>query len=34
MADLLTSHLDVDAVLALLEDGAPERPAVVRGVVR
>jgi adenosylcobyric acid synthase len=34
MADLLTSHLEVDAVLALLEDGAPERPAVVRGVVR
>ncbi|RAV07299.1 cobyric acid synthase CobQ [Mycolicibacterium sp. GF69] len=29
MADLLTSHLDLDAVLALLEDGAPARPTVV-----
>ncbi|MEO3757378.1 cobyric acid synthase [Mycobacterium sp. B14F4] len=34
MADLLTSHLDVDAVLALLTDGAPDRPTVVRGVAR
>lgn len=29
MADLLTSHLDLDAVLALLDDGAPARPTVV-----
>ncbi|ULE33041.1 cobyric acid synthase [Mycobacterium sp. IDR2000157661] len=34
MADLLTSHLDVDAMLALLADGAPDRPAVVRGLAR
>lgn len=32
MADLLTSHLDVDAVLALLEGGAPQRPTVSRGL--
>nr|CRL77193.1 cobyric acid synthase CobQ [Mycolicibacterium komanii] len=34
MADLLTSHLDVDAVLNLLDDGAPARPTVVTGLRR
>ncbi|KUI11677.1 cobalamin biosynthesis protein CobQ [Mycobacterium sp. GA-1285] len=34
MADLLTSHLDVDAVLTLLDDGAPTRPVVVTGLRR
>ncbi|WP_326547173.1 cobyric acid synthase [Mycolicibacterium sp. ND9-15] len=34
MADLLTSHLDLDAVLALLDDGAPARPTVVTGLRR
>ncbi|KUH98213.1 cobalamin biosynthesis protein CobQ [Mycolicibacterium acapulense] len=34
MADLLTSHLDVDAVLTLLSDGAPARPDVVTGLRR
>jgi adenosylcobyric acid synthase len=29
MADLLTAHLDVDAVLALLDDGPPDRPTIV-----
>jgi len=29
MADLLTAHLDVDAVLALLDDGPPRRPTIV-----
>ncbi len=29
MADLLTSHIDVDAVLTLLDDGAPVRPTVM-----
>ena len=28
MADLLTSHLDVDAVLGLLENGPPKRPTI------
>ncbi len=28
MADLLTAHLDVDAVLGLIEHGPPERPTV------
>ena len=28
MADLLSTHLDVDAVLALLADGAPARPTI------
>lgn len=28
MADLLTAHLDVDAVIALLEQGPPKRPTV------
>jgi adenosylcobyric acid synthase len=34
MADLLISHLDLDAVLALLDDGAPARPTVVTGLRR
>ncbi|KUI19900.1 cobalamin biosynthesis protein CobQ [Mycobacterium lehmannii] len=34
MADLLTSHLDVDAVLTLLSDGAPARPDIVTGLRR
>ncbi len=29
MADLLSAHTDVDAILALLEDGAPQRPTIV-----
>jgi len=29
MADLLTAHLHVDAVLALLDDGPPDRPTIV-----
>ncbi|MGX9790912.1 cobyric acid synthase [Mycobacterium sp. MMS18-G62] len=29
MADLLTAHTDVDAILALLEDGPPQRPTIV-----
>jgi adenosylcobyric acid synthase len=28
MADLLTAHLDVDAILALLDGGAPMRPTI------
>jgi adenosylcobyric acid synthase len=28
MADLLTSHLDVDAVMALLDDEPPIRPTI------
>lgn len=32
MADLLTSHLDIDAVLTLLAEGAPARPAIVTGL--
>jgi adenosylcobyric acid synthase len=28
MADLLTAHLDVDAVLALLDGGPPPRPVM------
>jgi adenosylcobyric acid synthase len=31
MADLLTAHLDVDAVLALIEHGPPTRPTIVTG---
>nr|WP_268778103.1 cobyric acid synthase [Mycolicibacterium malmesburyense] len=34
MADLLTSHLDVAAVLSLLDEGAPARPAVMTGLRR
>jgi adenosylcobyric acid synthase len=29
MADLLTAHLDVDAVMAILENGPPQRPSIV-----
>jgi adenosylcobyric acid synthase len=29
MADLLTAHLDIDAVIALLESGPPHRPTIV-----
>jgi adenosylcobyric acid synthase len=29
MADLLDAHLDVDAVIALLDDGPPSRPTIV-----
>ena len=32
MADVLTSHLDLDAVLTLLDNGAPQRPTVLRGL--
>jgi adenosylcobyric acid synthase len=32
MADLLTAHLDVDAVLALLDNGPPHRPTIVTSV--
>jgi adenosylcobyric acid synthase len=28
MADLLTAHLDVDAILALLDGGAPPPPTI------
>jgi adenosylcobyric acid synthase len=29
MADLLTAHLDVDAVIAVLENGPPQRPSII-----
>jgi adenosylcobyric acid synthase len=29
MADLLTAHLDIDAVIAVLENGPPQRPSIV-----
>ena len=32
MADLLTAHLDIDAVIAVLENGPPQRPAIVTGL--
>jgi adenosylcobyric acid synthase len=32
MADLLASHVDVEAVVGLLEGGPPRRPCVVRGL--
>jgi adenosylcobyric acid synthase len=32
MADLLAAHLDVDAVLELIERGAPRRPTVTSGL--
>ena len=32
MADLLTAHLDVDAVIAVLESGPPQRPTIVTGL--
>ena len=31
MADLLAAHIDIDAILALLENGPPQRPTVVAG---
>jgi adenosylcobyric acid synthase len=34
MADLLAEHCDIDAVLALLHDGAPSRPTVTVGLRR
>jgi adenosylcobyric acid synthase len=34
MADLLTAHLDVDAVMGLLEHGAPKRPIVATALRR
>jgi adenosylcobyric acid synthase len=34
MADLLDAHLDVDAVIALLDDDPPSRPTVVTAAVR
>jgi adenosylcobyric acid synthase len=34
MADLLTAHLDVDAVIALLDNGPPKRPTIVTGLKR
>jgi len=33
MADLLTAHLDVDAVVDLLEHGPPKRPTLASGLV-
>jgi adenosylcobyric acid synthase len=32
MADLLTAHLDVDAIIAVLESGPPRRPTIVTGL--
>jgi adenosylcobyric acid synthase len=32
MADLLAGHLDIDAVMSLLDGGAPERPTIVTSV--
>jgi adenosylcobyric acid synthase len=32
MADLLAAHLDVDAVMALIDRGAPRRPTVTSGL--
>jgi adenosylcobyric acid synthase len=32
MADLLAAHLDVDAVMELLDRGAPRRPTVTSGL--
>jgi adenosylcobyric acid synthase len=32
MADLLTAHLDVDAIIAVLERGPPQRPTIVTGL--
>jgi adenosylcobyric acid synthase len=33
MADLLTAHLDIDAVVGLLDGGPPERPILVTALV-
>ena len=32
MADLLTAHLDLDAVLTLVDHGAPSRPVITSGL--
>jgi adenosylcobyric acid synthase len=32
MADLLTAHLDIDAVVGLLENGPPQRPTIITGL--
>jgi adenosylcobyric acid synthase len=32
MADLLDTHLDVDAVAGLLDEGPPRRPTIVTGL--
>jgi adenosylcobyric acid synthase len=32
MADLLAAHVDIDAVLKLVESGAPVRPAITTGL--
>jgi adenosylcobyric acid synthase len=32
MADLLAAHVDVDAVMDLIEEGAPRRPTVTSGL--
>ena len=34
MADLLAAHLDIDAVLALVDGGAPVRPTVTTALRR
>ena len=34
MADLLAAHLDIDAVLGLLDSGAPQRPTVTTQLAR
>jgi adenosylcobyric acid synthase len=32
MANVLTAHLDVDAIMALLDDGPPHRPTIVTSI--
>jgi adenosylcobyric acid synthase len=32
MADLLTSHVDLDALLALLDGEPPQRPTIITGL--
>ena len=34
MADLMAAHVDIDAILGLLENGPPERPAIVSALRR
>ena len=34
MADLLAAHLDIDAVLALVDGGAPVRPTITTALRR
>ena len=29
MADLMAAHIDIDAILGLLDTGPPDRPAIV-----